>query len=322
MNEKVSLICTTYNCKDELNAALKVFTTEKNLVLVEEISIVDGGSKDGTWELLQKWSKEIDKIKVCQIVGANISKGRNEAIKRTKSNIIVTFDSGTEYGDNWLKFILEPLLSKKTEIASGLTVCCGDSIFQKCLAALGDRHRASIKPSHRGVAYYRYVWEEIGGYPEYVQAGEDTWFNTQCEKKGYKHVNVSEAKNYWKVRNSWKKVFKMQYRNIKGQVILAEPSGIVINFGITSVYLVIIILLLLGFIFPVLFLMAAIFSFMYFFKRLFGKRRWRFFVNPLHFIVGLYVLNGWDMGNCIGTIEGLFILIHTKFKKKIYGNSF
>ena len=95
MKPKASLICTTFNCKDELNLGLITLTSPNNPGLLSEIVIVDGGSKDGTWELLQEWCGKVPKLKVCQVQRANIPRGRNEAIKRTDAEIIVRFDSGT-----------------------------------------------------------------------------------------------------------------------------------------------------------------------------------------------------------------------------------
>ena len=73
----ISLITTVLNEKDNLADWLNGILSQT--VLPEEIVIVDGGSTDGTWELLKEKSGQNNLIKVWQHAG-NISSGRNFAI--------------------------------------------------------------------------------------------------------------------------------------------------------------------------------------------------------------------------------------------------
>lgn len=311
MHGKTALICTTYNCKDELNAALETFTSPKNLALVSEIVIVDGGSRDGTWELLQQWAQRVEKLKVHQAPGANISRGRNEAIKRTDAEIIVTFDSGTTYSDDWLELMLKPFKNEQVSVVGGLTVCCGETLFEKCFAAFDERKRTDplLGSSHRGIAYRREVWEHIGGYPEHVQAGEDTWFNTRWRKLGCNYVHVPDAKTYWRVRKSWKAVFRMARRNIKGHIAVGESSGTLTIVLITIVNIMVAVLLVLGFYdYRMWYLGAGLYA-VYAAKRMIGKGRWRSFTSPAKALTGLYILTAFDVGASVGTIGGLILLL-------------
>lgn len=311
MEQKKALICTTYNCRDELEDALRTFTTDENLALLTEIIIVDGGSEDGTWEILKEWAQNVEKLKVHQVGGANISKGRNEAIKRTDADIIVTFDSGTTYVNNWLELMLRPFEDERVSVVGGLTVCHGETLFEKCLAAFDERKHTDplLGSSHRGIAYRRKVWEQIGGYPEHVEAGEDTWFNTEWKNLGFKYVHVPEAKNYWRVRKNWTGVFKMARRNIKGHITLGETTGTVTIALITAVHITCAILLVLGFYNPIGWYLAAVLYAGHVAKRMFGKGRWRTFLNPVKFLVGLYVLTASDMGTLVGVIEGAIAFV-------------
>ncbi|MHC4158341.1 MAG: glycosyltransferase [Planctomycetota bacterium] len=176
MKSKTALICTTYNCRDELEDALEMFTSESGLESLDEIVIVDGGSNDGTWELLKEWAERAVELEVYQVPGANIPRGRNEAIKRTDAQIIVTFDSGTRYNGGWLRLMLKPFEDEQVSVVGGLSVSHGETLFEECFAAFDERKRTDplLGPSHRAIAYRRKVWEQIGGYPEDVDGGEDT----------------------------------------------------------------------------------------------------------------------------------------------------
>ena len=271
--------------------------------------IVDGGSGDGTWELLTDWSTRVSKLKVYRVPGANNPQGRNEAIKRTKADIIVTFDSGTQYSSDWLALMLKPFEEQTISVVSGLTICHGETFFEKCVAAFGDLKRASFWPSHRGIAFRREVWETVGGYPEHVSAGEDTWFDSQFAKLGYKHVNVPDAKNYWKVRSNWQALFKMQKRNIKGHVSLSESIGIIGPIVTLVVHVILVICAIAGIFDRRLWFAGAAMYMFYVLARLLLRGRWRIFTNPLKFLVGFYALTAYDCGTLLGIIEGAPVLL-------------
>lgn len=312
MEKEIALICTTYNCKQELVDSLQTFTSPDNLELLDEFVIVDGGSTDGTWELLTDWAKRVDKLKIYQVPGANISCGRNEAIKRTKAGIIVGFDSGTRYGDNWLKLMLEPFNDPNVDIVGGSTVTWGESRYERCLAFLSVTKTSDIlfNPSHRGVAYKRKVWERIGGYPEHVKAGEDSWFNARCKKLGHKYINVPQAKNYWRVRKNWTSTFKTSRRNIKGHMTLGAEAGWKVIVFIVTLNIFCVLCLILGFYNYKLWLLGGIVFLLYSVRRF--KRRWKYFTNPLNFLVGLYALMALDFGTVAGALEGTTLFLKQK----------
>ena len=64
-----------------------------------ELVIVDGGSKDGTYEFLRSLEATQKKINVTIIQKnkCNVAEGRNLAIKRTSNEHIVLLDAGTRF---------------------------------------------------------------------------------------------------------------------------------------------------------------------------------------------------------------------------------
>jgi hypothetical protein len=194
-------------------------------------------------------------------------------------------------------------------------------LFEKCLAAFKDFKKSSIQPSHRGCAFYKEVWEKIGGYPEHVEAGEDTWFNSQWRTMGFKYVHAPQAKQYWRVRKNWIGVFKMARRNTKGHVILAERSGSLTIAMIVAVQVLSCIFLIGGFFNHLIWFAAGGLYGLNVVWRMLEKNRWRDFANPVKIIVGAYALSAFDLGITVGVIEGLVSFLKNKFiYKRAYSN--
>jgi glycosyltransferase involved in cell wall biosynthesis len=280
--------------------------------LLNEIVIVDGGSKDGTWEVLEGWAQKYLKLRVYQVPGANIGCGRNEAIKRTESEIIVSFDSGTKYPKNWLKLMLKPFWDEGAEVVGGRTIHTGETFFETCAITFKDVRKADIQPSHRGCAFCKKVWQKIGGYPAHVEGGEDTWFNTQWMKFGFKCVYVPEAKQYWMSRKRWVDIFEMRRRNTKGHIALGETSGMITNILVTIVCVLSAIFIVLGFFNPSFWYIAGVLYGANVVKRMLCRGRWKVFINPVKALVGFYILLAFDLGMTLGALEGAVLFLRDK----------
>ena len=83
---KYSFCITCYNSKDIVDDFIEPLL---NLKDDYEIIIVDGGSKDGTYEKLKKYEK--DNIKILR-ENCSIGKGRDIALKASQGEIIITLD--------------------------------------------------------------------------------------------------------------------------------------------------------------------------------------------------------------------------------------
>lgn len=108
---KVSLIITTYNWPEALNAVLR--SVNNQVVLPDEVIIADDGSKDDTSNLINNWKKKL-KIPLIHAWqeddGFRLARSRNNAIAKSSGDIIIMID-----GDMVLskKFILSYKKSMK-----------------------------------------------------------------------------------------------------------------------------------------------------------------------------------------------------------------
>ncbi len=120
----VSVIATVLN--ETENIARLVDSLLQQTPPAAEIVIVDGGSRDGTWEWLHAAAARHPTLRPIrdescslQFTAGPISKGRNIAIAAARSELISCADAGCTYAPDWLSNLTEPLASGNAEYALG-----------------------------------------------------------------------------------------------------------------------------------------------------------------------------------------------------------
>ncbi|MGH2691776.1 MAG: glycosyltransferase [Actinomycetota bacterium] len=179
---KVSLIATVKDASPFVEEFLA--SVEGQTRAPDEVVIVDGGSTDGTIETLRErpWVTLLDEP------GANIARGRNLAIAKASHDVIAVSDADCVLASDWLERIVEPL-EAGADVSMGLYEPLATSFFEACAAAVGIKDRDEIRPetympSARSVAFFRQVFEEAGGYPEWLDIGEDMYLNRRWRAQG------------------------------------------------------------------------------------------------------------------------------------------
>ena len=160
-----------------------------------EIIIVDGGSKDGTWDWLLQAQRENPILlairdESCSLKRSPgpISRGRNVAIAAARSQVIACTDAGCTYPPNWLSRITAPLVDSTSEYALGGS--CLDpadpTVWDLASAPFFGVKLSPATPSKsctaRSMAFRKELWKRIGGFPETVFFGEDTLFDLQARR--------------------------------------------------------------------------------------------------------------------------------------------
>lgn len=211
----ISLITTVLNEKNNLAEWLGGILSQSKLP--DEIVIVDAGSKDGTWEILLEKSRQNNLIKIWQYPG-NISVGRNFAITKARGEIVVVTDAGCIYDNNWLKKLLEPILSGQSSFVAtgfGPWLKPNDNLTVRLLAAATTPALSEFKkdwlPSSRSVAFKKEIWQTVGGYPEWIPLCEDVVFDLEVRKVGIVADYIREALVLWRPRNTLIKYFKQLF---------------------------------------------------------------------------------------------------------------
>ncbi len=155
----------------------------------DEIIVVDGGSKDATVLLIEKFARENVKIKLIKTDGATPGKGRNIGIESAGNDMIALTDAGTRLEAEWLEELVR--VSAKTpelDIIFGNYTPVIDKLFEKCsaLSYVPPQNPNEIRGKFvASCLLKKKVWESVGGFPD-LRAAEDLIFMEKAAKQGFK----------------------------------------------------------------------------------------------------------------------------------------
>src|SRR5262249_17448770 len=105
---KVSLVIPVKNEADSIERL--IVSAEAQTQRPNESVIVDGGSTDGTAEIVDRWAKQhslSDWIRVVRVEDASPGKGRNIGVINAKNDWIAFTDAGIRVEHFWLDRMVE-----------------------------------------------------------------------------------------------------------------------------------------------------------------------------------------------------------------------
>jgi glycosyltransferase involved in cell wall biosynthesis len=189
----------------------------------DEIVIVDGGSRDGTWEKLHTLAQGAPiSVRLLQEPGCNISRGRNLAIGAARGPLIAVTDAGVRLEHDWLAHLVAPFeRPDPPDVVSGFFVPAPQSTFELALGAitlptLEEINAERFYPSSRSVAFWRHAWEAVGGYPEWLDYCEDLLFDFSLRDRGLRFDFAPQAVAHFRPRPTLKSYVKQYYRYARG----------------------------------------------------------------------------------------------------------
>ena len=214
MNVKVSVVTTEKNEAGSIKSFMMGILNQT--YPVDELIICDGGSTDGTIEIIQEYQAKHSFIKLIIKTG-NISVGRNEAIRKAQGKVIAVTDVGTTADKDWLRCLMEPFeKDPHTQVVGGFFKSAPQSFFEEvsALLMLSDHDQIDPEtwlPSSRSIAFTKKAWEKVGGYPEHTSYNEDTPFDLSLKKAGFQFVFAPKAIVYWRPRPDLRGFFNQYY---------------------------------------------------------------------------------------------------------------
>ena len=221
MNDKnVSVITTIKNEREGLKAFIKSIFAQT--FKPYEVIVVDGGSTDGSIDILKTLSKKYKNLRFFVENGLNISEGRNFAIEKSVCSIVASVDGGATLQSTWLENLVNPLLKDDSiDVVSGFFIPQVKNTFEKYLAAVTipieeELQDEKFLPSSRSIAFKKICWSSVGGYPTWLPICEDLIFDIKMKNKGYKFVVAPKALSSWRPRKNIKNFFIQYFKYSKG----------------------------------------------------------------------------------------------------------
>jgi glycosyltransferase involved in cell wall biosynthesis len=185
----------------------------------DEVVIVDGGSTDSTVEMLHAWCSRLP-LRVIESPGANISRGRNQAIAATTAEVIAVTDAGVRLDEQWLAELRQTLISG-VDVVSGFFRADPQTTYERALGAttlpeIADIDSETFLPSSRSVLFRRSAWERAGGYPEWLDYCEDLVFDLALRRTGCRFAFAPTAVAHFRPRTSPRAFFRQYYLYARG----------------------------------------------------------------------------------------------------------
>ncbi len=214
---KVSLVATVKDAAPHAREFLTSLAAQTRMP--DEVVIVDGGSTDGTLEVL----RSVTGVTVIESPGANIPTGRNVAIRAATHDAIAVTDADCVLAPDWLERIVEPL-ERGADVSMGLYRPLTGSFFEVCAAAVSIKERGEIRadrylPSARSVAFRRDAFETAGGYPEWLSIGEDMLLNHRWRALGLRMQLAENAVVYRRPRSNLRAYFQQFFGYAEGDAL-------------------------------------------------------------------------------------------------------
>jgi glycosyltransferase involved in cell wall biosynthesis len=205
-----TLVSTVFNEKKRIEQTIADLSNQT--LQPSEIIITDAGSKDGTYEALLEWKQRSPiPIIVLQDIGCNVARGRNLAIEKASYNLIASTDFGCRFHPNWLESLMAPFADPSVRAVGGAFTIIDEDIKTlpaKAAYLLFDGYKDNVHepwftPTSRSVAYYKEVFDKVGGYCEWLTlAADDTIFGRLAKKKGIRFYMVDKPYVYWGRHNT------------------------------------------------------------------------------------------------------------------------
>jgi glycosyltransferase involved in cell wall biosynthesis len=226
---KVSLIATVKDAGPHLEEWIASVRAQRRQP--DEVVVVDGGSTDGTWEALQR----TEGLLALSEPGSNIARGRNVAIAAATHDVIAVTDADCVLDAEWLERLLEPL-EDGADVSAGFYRPLASTFLEVCTGAVSLPEPEEVGPgwlpSSRSLAFRREAFGAVGGYPEWLDVGEDMYLNHRFVETGARIDLAREAVTRWRVRPTLGATWRQYARYAEGDAVAGMyPRRHLIRFG-------------------------------------------------------------------------------------------
>src|SRR3954447_18974490 len=220
-DDGISVVVPTLNDRDGLEELFNALAGQTRTP--DEVVVVDGGSTDGTMELLEAWRASA-RVPLKVVIGKSLTIGaaRNVGVQAASHGWIACTDAGCRPVPQWLQEI--DAARRDADFIAGVVIIDGQTAFERALALTHypspeelDDPGLLMRMSHRlfgrgydpdrvGGAYMAFakpVWIAVGGFPAGLSASEDHAFSSAVVAQGFRVTRARDAAVRWRPPGSW-----------------------------------------------------------------------------------------------------------------------
>lgn len=218
MSPTISLVCTVRDEADNIAHLLDSMLAQTRPP--DEIVVNDCMSRDATPEIVRAYAARDGRIRLVT-GGFNISSGRNNAVRAARGAIVACTDAGLILDPAWLANLVAPIEAGAADLVGGYYQPAPQSLFELTLGAVNYRDLdeidpASFLPFGNCMAFRKALWEQVGGFPEWLSHSEDLYFDLEAERLGFRRAFAPGAVIYFRPRSSLRAFARQYYFYARG----------------------------------------------------------------------------------------------------------
>jgi len=213
---RVSLVTTVLNAKE--GCAVLLDSLARQTRLPDEAIVVDGGSTDGTQEVVRRAIEHGQRITLIVKPGLNIGAGRNAGIEAAAGEIILSTDSGCRLDPHWVENMVRRFEERPdTELVAGVYKIDPHTLTEAVVGtatmrgALDPVDPRTFNPSCRSMAFTKSLWQRAGGFPDWIKV-DDTLFNLKLRRMSVNRRFAADALVFWRPRSTLADIYR-QFRH-------------------------------------------------------------------------------------------------------------
>ncbi len=190
----------------------------------DEIVFCDGGSTDGTVDIIERHVANRLPIKLIRTGPALPGRGRNLAAHIARYDLIAFTDAGIRLDSRWLERLVGRFEGPcSPDVVYGGFEPVRGSFCQRCIGLAfvppKDRHSGLRTPFLASMAMRSSIWATLGGFREDLQSGEDLLFMRSISATRLSVEYAPDAMVFWNPPKDFVETFRRfaaySYSNIR-----------------------------------------------------------------------------------------------------------